>query len=179
MSQPDRHLNREQLRTLTNPLRMDLYTSLRTDGPATAKDLAKRLDGDEMSLYYHLRQLAKHGLIETESRPTATKPETLFKVGGAFVVKLDLDDPANLRELQRNITLVLKNAIRDCTSAAEQLGNAFHEQALIARAAARLSEEDARELRRKVRELNEWVAERSKSTGSRYCVTISAVPLVK
>lgn len=63
------HLSADQLRTLAHPLRMRLLALLRLEGPATATQLARRLDSDSGKTSYHLRQLAHAGLVaEDEER---------------------------------------------------------------------------------------------------------------
>ena len=57
------HLTADQLRTLAHPLRMRLLALLRLEGPATATQLARRLDSDSGKTSYHLRQLAQVGLV--------------------------------------------------------------------------------------------------------------------
>lgn len=71
MTSPRRiaHLSSEQLRTLAHPLRMRLLSVLRLEGPATATQLAQRLQSDSGKTSYHLRQLAQVGLVgEDETR---------------------------------------------------------------------------------------------------------------
>lgn len=60
-------LDAEQLRTLAHPLRMRLLAVLRLDGPATATQLARRLDTDSGKTSYHLRQLEGAGLVAEDS----------------------------------------------------------------------------------------------------------------
>lgn len=67
---PDREdyvrLDSEKLRVLANPLRLRLLGALRLHGPATATELARRLDTNSGQTSYHLRQLAEVGLIEDD-----------------------------------------------------------------------------------------------------------------
>jgi DNA-binding transcriptional ArsR family regulator len=58
------------LRALAHPLRVELLEHLRFEGPATASALARRLGESSGATSYHLRQLAKHGFIEEDERPT-------------------------------------------------------------------------------------------------------------
>jgi DNA-binding transcriptional ArsR family regulator len=51
------------LRALTHPLRLRLLGLLRSDGPATASQLAARTGQNSGATSYHLRQLAEHGFI--------------------------------------------------------------------------------------------------------------------
>src|SRR3954466_7944947 len=53
-----------QLRALAHPLRLQLLDVLGAEGPATASQLARRLGESSGATSYHLRVLAKHGLVE-------------------------------------------------------------------------------------------------------------------
>ncbi|MFC8130025.1 ArsR/SmtB family transcription factor [Streptomyces sp. NPDC057302] len=57
-------LTPRSLRGLAHPLRIQLLTSLRKEGPATASQLADRLGESSGATSYHLRQLAAHGFVE-------------------------------------------------------------------------------------------------------------------
>lgn len=59
-------LDSARLRVLAHPLRARLLAALRAYGPATAADLARRLETNTGATSYHLRQLAQVGLIEEE-----------------------------------------------------------------------------------------------------------------
>ncbi|WP_328555281.1 MULTISPECIES: ArsR/SmtB family transcription factor [unclassified Streptomyces] len=59
-----RRLDARSLRGLAHPLRMELLSSLRRKGPATASMLAERLGESSGATSYHLRQLAAHGFVE-------------------------------------------------------------------------------------------------------------------
>lgn len=52
------------LRALAHPRRIDLLGLLRREGPQTATQAAKRLGESSASTSYHLRQLARYGLVE-------------------------------------------------------------------------------------------------------------------
>jgi DNA-binding transcriptional ArsR family regulator len=54
------------LKAVAHPLRLRLLASLRMDGPATATELARKLDESSGATSYHLRQLAKYGFIEED-----------------------------------------------------------------------------------------------------------------
>ncbi|MFF8565571.1 ArsR/SmtB family transcription factor [Streptomyces albidoflavus] len=59
-----RTLDPRSLRGLAHPLRMRLFRALRESGPATASQLAARLDESSGATSYHLRQLAAYGFVE-------------------------------------------------------------------------------------------------------------------
>lgn len=56
-------LDERQIRVLAHPLRARIPGLLRTNGPATATDLARMLDTNSGATSYHLRQLAQVGLV--------------------------------------------------------------------------------------------------------------------
>jgi DNA-binding transcriptional ArsR family regulator len=52
------------LRALAHPLRLRLVALLRREGPLTASEAGRRLGESSGSTSYHLRQLARFGLVE-------------------------------------------------------------------------------------------------------------------
>lgn len=52
------------LRALAHPQRLRLIDVLRSEGPGTVSELAKRVDDSIAATSYHLQQLAKYGHIE-------------------------------------------------------------------------------------------------------------------
>src|ERR1700735_5631714 len=52
------------LRALAHPIRLDLLAALRTEGPLTATRAGELLGESSASCSFHLRQLAKYGLVE-------------------------------------------------------------------------------------------------------------------
>jgi DNA-binding transcriptional ArsR family regulator len=80
----------EALRAFAHPLRLRLLGLLRTDGPATASDLARRVGESSGSTSYHLRQLARFGFVEDDPdqpagrrrRWRATAPGTRVEAAG-------------------------------------------------------------------------------------------------
>ncbi|MQA26603.1 MAG: helix-turn-helix domain-containing protein [Micromonosporaceae bacterium] len=54
------------LKAVAHPLRVRLLGTLRVDGPATATELARKLDESSGATSYHLRQLARFGFIEED-----------------------------------------------------------------------------------------------------------------
>lgn len=63
-SATDLALDAHAVRVLAHPLRSRLLTDLRVHGPATATDLAARLNTNTGATSYHLRALAEVGLVE-------------------------------------------------------------------------------------------------------------------
>jgi DNA-binding transcriptional ArsR family regulator len=57
----------EVLETLAHPVRLDLLTYLMSEGPATASACARAVGDNPSNSSYHLRALARHGLVESVS----------------------------------------------------------------------------------------------------------------
>jgi DNA-binding transcriptional ArsR family regulator len=65
--EPTRRLDAAGLKALAHPLRVRMLGTLRTDGPATATQLAQRLGESTGTTSWHLRQLAESGFIEEDT----------------------------------------------------------------------------------------------------------------
>ena len=88
-------LDREGLHALAHPLRLRLLSALRMHGPATATELARRLQTNSGQTSYHLRQLAAAGLIEDDP-DHSTARDRYWRAGhvGTSWSSLDFrDDP--------------------------------------------------------------------------------------
>ena len=66
-------LDADSLRVLAHPLRSRLLTALRTNGPATATELALRLDTNTGATSYHLRKLESVGLVTDTGEGTGKR----------------------------------------------------------------------------------------------------------
>lgn len=62
------------LRALAHPLRLRLLGLLRSHGPMTATEAGERLGESAGSASFHLRQLARHGLVEEAGRNGRRRP---------------------------------------------------------------------------------------------------------
>jgi DNA-binding transcriptional ArsR family regulator len=62
------------LRAYAHPTRMALVALLRRDGPHTATQAAKAIGESVASCSFHLRQMAKYGLVEEAGRHGREKP---------------------------------------------------------------------------------------------------------
>ena len=67
-----RVLDDDAFKGLAHPLRVQIFDLLAIHGPHTASGVAERVGESSGVTSYHLRQLAKHGLVrEVEGRGTA------------------------------------------------------------------------------------------------------------
>lgn len=70
----------DELAALAHPLRLDLLNHLMSSGPATASQCARAIGDTPSNCSYHLRYLARHGLVEPALEPEpapeqASEPE--------------------------------------------------------------------------------------------------------
>lgn len=59
-------LDAAAMKAFAHPLRLQMFQALHNGGPATATQLAQRLGENTAQTSYHLRQLARHGLVEED-----------------------------------------------------------------------------------------------------------------
>lgn len=71
------------VKALAHPVRMRMLGMLRLDGPATATQLAQRLDLNSGATSYHLRQLEQHGFI-VEDSGRGNKRDRWWKAAHAY-----------------------------------------------------------------------------------------------
>src|SRR5689334_1033943 len=67
------------IRALAHPLRLDLLDLLVASGPATAAQCGRALNVSQASCSFHLRQLAKYGLVE-DTGPGPDRRERQWRV---------------------------------------------------------------------------------------------------
>ncbi len=67
------------LRGLAHPLRLQLLGLLRTDGPATATQLAVRTGQSSGATSYHLRQLAAYGFVVEDAELTTGRRDRYWR----------------------------------------------------------------------------------------------------
>ncbi|MDI5962212.1 helix-turn-helix domain-containing protein [Streptomyces sp. SL13] len=87
---PQVSLDARNLRGIAHPLRVRILGILRTEGPATASTLSRRLDQNTGATSYHLRQLAEHGFI-TEVPDRGVRRERWWQAAHANTVVPDSD----------------------------------------------------------------------------------------
>lgn len=85
---PQVSLDARNLRGIAHPLRVRILGLLRTEGPATASTLSRRLDQNTGATSYHLRQLAEHGFI-TEVPDRGVRRERWWRAAHANTVVPD------------------------------------------------------------------------------------------
>jgi DNA-binding transcriptional ArsR family regulator len=105
----------EALKAVAHPLRTRLLGLLRTDGPATASELGRRIGESSGSTSYHLRQLARYGfVVEDEDQPS--KRERRWRAAAALTSWQDDDfvaDPAGREASDALSEIQLQAAVRN------------------------------------------------------------------
>jgi len=140
------------IRALAHPLRLDLLDLLVASGPATAAQCGRALNVSQASCSFHLRQLAKYGLVE-DTGPGPDRRERQWRVPTPRpVVRVKGPQSAGVagRELERIVVERETRAILD------QLGNTK-----IVTAVALMSPEEADELKAAWKALLEPYLDRS------------------
>jgi predicted ArsR family transcriptional regulator len=74
-----KRLDGRDMKVLAHPLRVQIVSSLRREGPATATVLADRLDESSGLTSYHLRILAAAGFVEDDPDHPATGRERWWR----------------------------------------------------------------------------------------------------
>ena len=81
------------LDTLAHPVRLDLLSFLMSNGPATASECARAVDDSPSNCSYHLRVLAKHGLVEAAASTDGRERPWRATITG-LSLDLDSEDPS-------------------------------------------------------------------------------------
>ncbi|MDO5025970.1 MAG: winged helix-turn-helix domain-containing protein [Trueperella sp.] len=91
------------LKTIASPKRMSiLYELAFQDGRARVSDLAKALGEAPNSVSYHIRELAKAGIVEKVDSPATDARETWYRIVGNG---LDIDASTRTDELDIGVIL--------------------------------------------------------------------------
>jgi DNA-binding transcriptional ArsR family regulator len=78
---------------MAHPLRLRLIGLLRKDGPATASELARRLDESSGLTSYHLRQLERFGFVEDDVERSKGRKRYWRAREEGMEWSIDTDDP--------------------------------------------------------------------------------------
>jgi DNA-binding transcriptional ArsR family regulator len=100
---------RGALKALSHPLRSAMLQHLRDHGPCTATELAEVFSESSGQTSYHLRQLARFGLIEPVQGKDAR--ERRWKPVSLMVGPTDLADPEVVQAAARETTAMALNQI--------------------------------------------------------------------
>ncbi|WP_380167825.1 helix-turn-helix domain-containing protein [Jannaschia sp. R86511] len=115
----------DALRAVAHPLRMRLIALLRRHGPSTASRLGREVGESSGSTSYHLRQLARYGLVELDPE----QPNRRDKLWRATTDSTDVDvrdlaeDPAGRAALGRVVRMQVERFGRHAAAATQLPGD--------------------------------------------------------
>lgn len=178
----------DALRAMAHPLRMRLIALLRRHGPSTASALGREVGESSGSTSYHLRQLARYGLVELDPE----QPNRRDKLWRAVTDSTDVDvanlgdDPAGRAALGRVVQLQVERFGRHAAAATQLPPDelaAWGPAMSSSDAVARLTPQMLHELRDALlRLVSEWVERgdalpQDEPDARRVSVYLGAVPI--
>src|SRR5438552_8039443 len=153
------------VKAIAHPLRFRILGRL-ADGPHTVKEVAAGLGRPPDRLYYHVRILEQHGVVEVaDERLVSGIVERRYRLTGA---ELSLD-PSD-RDLARQATDFMADALRQELRAAAAVGA---EGTLLSRTMVSLTAEQRGELQARLRAFLEDVTRDYSGDGDPFTLTIA------
>ncbi len=167
-----------RLRATNSPIRLEVLDCLKEFGAQSADELASHVDKDERLIYYHLRELIAAGLIYVSgSRPTATRPESLFAARDLnWMGDLDLSEVAVRKQVRKNVQAILSAAGEDHATTVDELQNESQTACTVERVICRVSPSKRAEFGRRLDELKSWLLDDRDPEGEKYAFTIISTP---
>jgi len=136
------------VRAMRTPLRQELLAALERLGTASVKEIAVETGRAPASLYYHVYELARAGLIrEAGRRPAGRRPESVYELTAARIVIDRRERSAAFIEAVADLKrATLRTAERELLAALKRPsgGAGPGAPALLLRLTARLTPGDAR-----------------------------------
>jgi DNA-binding transcriptional ArsR family regulator len=172
----DREPTRAQMWTISNPLRFRIFELLRTE-PATASHLARALGESSGTVSYHLRMLARQGLIE-EDAERGTRRERWWRRPEQAVLAPTHADPEGRAVSSRLFTMFFD---RDQEARRRfvlgKVADDWHEAAFAGNWFVALTPEDAAELGARLLQLvDEYRARAAPEHADSALVSVSVLP---
>jgi predicted ArsR family transcriptional regulator len=106
----DIELDAQGMRALAHPVRLAILTTLQNHGPSTATALAPTVGASPSVTSWHLRHLAKHGLVRDSSAQSSGRERWWEAASRGF--RFTAQDEAG-REAQQMLTAVLEQVEGD------------------------------------------------------------------
>jgi DNA-binding Lrp family transcriptional regulator len=166
------------VQALRTPLRREILETFIHLGRSSVKDLAAEMGRAPAALYYHVRELARVGLIrESGKRPAGSRLESVYEpVARRVVIDRTVRTPAFVEALAGLQRSTLRTAERELARALEGEQAAGIDPASLIRLKARLKPRAAAQAGKKLRELAEFLAENDDPrAGESYALTAALV----
>ena len=159
-----------QLRAIRTPFRQELLESVARLGPSSVKELAGALNRSPASLYYHLHALEKAGLVASKKWGAGEgRTDTTYEaVADRIMVDRTVRSPAFARALVDLHRAALNQADREIEDALgkERIeGTKEGDAVMLLRLTSCLSSTDAREARRRLRDLARFLSDHAEEGG--------------
>lgn len=146
----------EVLEALAHPVRLDLLTYLISSGPATASACARAVGDTPSNCSYHLRTLARHGLVEAVSSVDGRERPWRATITG-FAVDPDADPStpegsASAAVVAASVALE-QRMLRDYLSHRDRVPTAWREADQLAAYTLKLTPTELSELAKRLDDL--------------------------
>jgi DNA-binding transcriptional ArsR family regulator len=143
----------KSIRALAHPLRLDLLQVLGSGGPATAAQCGRILGVSQASCSFHLRQLAKYGLV-TDAGPGPDRRERRWQVlDTRLTVRVVPGDDQSVRQqVDRLVVEREMQAILDYSQRPDEASPQWRHKAGILSGMVVLSPQEAGDLK------EQWIA---------------------
>ncbi|HET9253289.1 MAG TPA: helix-turn-helix domain-containing protein [Candidatus Eisenbacteria bacterium] len=181
-ARPDRTISEPaQLQVLASPLRQEILDLLARTGAAQVAEIASLLGRPADSLYYHLRELERVGLVvSSRARANGSRGEMLFRAAQREPTLFhDVSSPSNTSAVESIVASMLRLGIRDFRNASASDGVCTHgprRELWALRVTGWLDPSQVAEINRRIHDLKDAVA-RPRSRGKLYAITILLTPL--
>lgn len=169
-----------QLRALTSPVRHQIHQLVDSCGPCSARELANHMDRSAESLYYHLHQMLRVGLLQKAGKGKGLrKTEAIFDVvGRPYRVDRSITNRRFLKLVSECASARLRYAARSLDQAITSPGATKQGEDRTWRmeqSTAKLSKKDIAQLNTMIDDIMVFLRERNESSGDTlYSVTIAA-----
>jgi len=180
MAPPRRHVisTRRQLAVLVSPVRQEIADVLSRMGRASVREIAAALGRPADGLYYHLRALARGGLVAAAgTRSRGGRDEALYRTAAPVLMIRHVPD--NAGDVSTVVGSMLRLGIRDFRRAAAS-GRARTQgdrrELWALRATGWLSPDDVAGVNRRIQGLHDALV-RTRGRGRLFAVTILLTPL--
>ena len=150
-----------QLSVLASPVRNAIIEVMMERGPSSVAEIATSLDRSPESLYHHLKQLQRIGVVRiAERRKASRRVEKVYEItANDFRIDYTNRSSAFRNALKKTSRTLLRLAEREFSESidASQSRNATQPHHKIGRDLVHLSDRDLATLHDKLNDLHEWL----------------------
>ena len=153
------------LRALAHPVRARILTELSATGSMRAADIARELGVPANQASFHLRQLAKYGLVEEDADAARDRRDRVWRIAANESINIDLSQIEKAPGGEAASKVFMRSAaawahvVVDAAYTGERNKSAHRS---ISEDALKLSKAEAQQLQRELTEVIETWAERTR-----------------